>query len=105
MSEFVSVRKAVCAGPRRFYPSDKAELTAMLFEMFARVQPPGSSLPAFGLISPHAGYIYSGPIAAHGYKIPQAGNYHGVIIVAPSHFAAFPGASIFPGQAYETPLG
>lgn len=104
METSASIRPSVCAGPRRFYPSDKAQLTGMLREMFARAEVPATSAP-MGIVSPHAGYAYSGPTAAHGYKLLRGHHYDRVIIVAPSHYAAFPGGSIFPGDAYETPLG
>jgi hypothetical protein len=57
------------------------------------------------LVSPHAGYVYSGLAAAHAYKMIQGSNYDCVIVVGPSHREYFDGVSIYPGDAYETPLG
>jgi AmmeMemoRadiSam system protein B len=57
------------------------------------------------LVSPHAGYVYSGLAAAHGYKMIQGSNYDCVVVVGPSHREYFDGVSIYPGDAYETPLG
>ncbi|MGR3220332.1 MAG: AmmeMemoRadiSam system protein B [Candidatus Anammoxibacter sp.] len=58
------------------------------------------------LISPHAGYIYSGLVAAHGYKIISNYNYNRVIILAPSHFGKrFRGVSVVRFTHYKTPLG
>jgi MEMO1 family protein len=58
-----------------------------------------------GLISPHAGFMYSGPVAAYGYKALQGTSYDTVIVVAPSHRAYFQGASIQDKGGYKTPLG
>jgi len=57
------------------------------------------------LVVPHAGYLYSGQTAAWAYKQIEGANYERVIILAPSHYAYFPGVSIFDGSAYDTPLG
>ena len=57
------------------------------------------------IVSPHAGYIYSGFTAAHAYKMIKGINYDCVIVVGPSHREYFDGVSIYPGDAYETPLG
>jgi MEMO1 family protein len=57
------------------------------------------------IISPHAGYVYSGFTAAHAYKILKGQKYDCVIAVGPSHREYFEGISIYPGDAYLTPLG
>ncbi len=57
------------------------------------------------LISPHAGYIYSGQVAAYGYKAIEGKNYRTVIILGPSHFYGFHGISVWPQGFFETPLG
>ena len=57
------------------------------------------------LVSPHAGYVYSGFAAAHAYKMIEGNNYDCVVVVGPSHREYFDGVSIYPGDAYETPLG
>ena len=58
-----------------------------------------------GLISPHAGYVYSGQIAANAYNLIRGNKYDVVIIVGPSHRVAFHGVSVFSRGGYETPLG
>ncbi len=58
-----------------------------------------------GLISPHAGYIYSGEIAAYGYKAISGMQYETIIIISPSHRKYFDGAAIMERGGYETPLG
>jgi AmmeMemoRadiSam system protein B/AmmeMemoRadiSam system protein A len=58
------------------------------------------------LIVPHAGLVYSGAIAAHGYKLLENSEYKNVILVGPSHRYRFEGVSVYgPEIAWETPLG
>jgi hypothetical protein len=59
----------------------------------------------FGIVSPHAGYVYSGNTAASAYNLIKGKNYKTVIVISPSHSEYFPGISIYDGDAYETPLG
>jgi MEMO1 family protein len=61
--------------------------------------------PIKGLISPHAGYLYSGLTAAHGFKAIEGQDIETAIIIGPSHHISFEGVSIFDGSFYETPLG
>lgn len=58
-----------------------------------------------GLVVPHAGYVYSGAVAAHAYKLLDAGAFDRVLIVAPSHRAAFSGVCATRKEGYRTPLG
>ncbi|MCX8118263.1 MAG: AmmeMemoRadiSam system protein B [Desulfobacterota bacterium] len=58
-----------------------------------------------GLIAPHAGYIYSGLVAASAYKLIQGKEFPSVVVVAPSHRVAFKGASLYDRGGYRTPLG
>jgi AmmeMemoRadiSam system protein B len=58
-----------------------------------------------GLIAPHAGYTYSGQVAANAYKLILGKKYDAVIVVGPSHRVAFHGVSVFSKGGYETPLG
>jgi AmmeMemoRadiSam system protein B/AmmeMemoRadiSam system protein A len=57
------------------------------------------------IIAPHAGYVYSGQVAAYAYKSIQNKNYESVVILAPSHKLGFEGCSIYPNGGYETPFG
>jgi AmmeMemoRadiSam system protein B/AmmeMemoRadiSam system protein A len=59
----------------------------------------------FGLISPHAGYIYSGPVAAFAYKTLDGMEFDDVIIIGPSHYHGFYGASVDTVAGRMTPLG
>ncbi|MEW6375687.1 MAG: AmmeMemoRadiSam system protein B [Thermodesulfobacteriota bacterium] len=57
------------------------------------------------LISPHAGYMYSGSVAGYAYKLIEGKAFDSVIVVAPSHRALFKGASLYDRGGYRTPLG
>ncbi len=87
-----------------FYPRHAESLSAMVDGFLAEADPePVENLRA--LICPHAGYDYSGPVAASGYKLLKGQEFETVIVLAPSHTAAFEGASLPNADAYETPLG
>lgn len=68
-----------------------------------------ASVPAHGriyaLISPHAGYVYSGPVAAYAYKTVQGEAFDDVIVIGPSHRHGFHGVSVDTLAGRETPLG
>jgi MEMO1 family protein len=57
------------------------------------------------IIVPHAGYVYSGQTAAYSYKAVAEQKFDAVVIVGPSHREYFKGISVYPGDAYRTPLG
>ncbi len=97
------VRKPVWAG--QFYDGDKARLSARIDAFLADAAPAPVSGEIRVLIVPHAGYVYSGRVAAFGYKLVQGRDYETVVILGPSHRVAFEGASIWPDGAFETPLG
>jgi AmmeMemoRadiSam system protein B len=58
-----------------------------------------------GLIAPHAGLMFSGPVAAYAYKAAAAGVYDVAFLVGPSHFVEFDGVAVWPDGAFESPLG
>ena len=59
----------------------------------------------YGLVAPHAGYMYSGKTAGYGYNLLKGRAYKTVVVISPSHREYFPGISIYDGDAFETPLG
>ncbi|HID40128.1 MAG TPA: AmmeMemoRadiSam system protein B [Calditrichaeota bacterium] len=59
----------------------------------------------YGLIAPHAGYMYSGGVAARSYRQVVDREYDVVVVIAPSHHVYFEEISVFNGDAYRTPLG
>jgi len=99
---FEHVRGPAVAG--LFYPRHQSDLSRNVDNLLAEVKSePVKNLRA--LICPHAGYEFSGKIAAVSYKQLVGRNFATVILLGPSHYAAFTGAFVSPADAYETPLG
>jgi MEMO1 family protein len=97
------LRKSVIAGS--WYPGAPSILRRDIenyFDLSPDLELEGEVV---GLIAPHAGYIYSGQVAANVYKLIRGKKYDAVIVVGPSHRVAFHGVSIFSKGGYETPLG
>jgi AmmeMemoRadiSam system protein B/AmmeMemoRadiSam system protein A len=97
------VREPAVAGA--FYPARKEELEKTVRAYLAEVHPPQVTGRVVGLVSPHAGYTYSGETAAYGYKLLEGRPVKRAIIIAPSHQVGFHGLSIPQVDAYRTPLG
>ena len=97
------IRPAQVAG--YFYPADPEKLKKNIAQLLDITKPKETINKIFGVVSPHAGYIYSGKTAAHAYNLLIGKNYKRVVIISPSHSEYFPGISVFEGDAYETPLG
>jgi AmmeMemoRadiSam system protein B len=58
------------------------------------------------VIAPHAGMMFSGPVAAYSYQAAAASKpFDAAVLVGPSHFVAFDGVALYPDGAFETPLG
>ncbi|MCD4680829.1 MAG: AmmeMemoRadiSam system protein B [Bacteroidales bacterium] len=96
-------RKATAAG--RFYTSNPVELRSTLKKLFADAIPKKTN-NVVAIISPHAGYAFSGEVAASAYnQIDKEKNYENIFIIASSHCTSFYGASIYSLGNYETPLG
>lgn len=97
------IRPAQVAG--YFYPADPAKLKNEINHLLNKSEPADKYNKIFGIVSPHAGYVYSGRTAAFAYNQLRGKNYKRVIIISPSHSEYFSGVSVFAGDAYETPLG
>ena len=97
------VKDADLAG--RWYPSSKQELIKLLDGYLASADPEKLDAPLLALISPHAGYKFSGPIAAYGYKLAQGRGIRTVIIIGFSHEKQFDGISIYDRGSFNTLLG
>lgn len=98
------IRKPTVAG--LFYPEDANELKELILSLLQKNKPTKRYNNIVGIISPHAGYIYSGKSAAVAYNVlKDNSNFETVIILSPSHQKYFKGSSIYNGDAYETPLG
>ena len=97
-------RKPIVAG--MFYESDADKLSKQIDSFLQNVKQ--DSLPLgkiLALIVPHAGYVYSGQVAAHAYRLVQGKDYQTVVIIGTSHRHGFKGCSIYLKGAYESPLG
>ena len=101
--EKASIRQPAVAG--QFYPAQPEELRRMLDDYLAQAEVPLLSGNLVALIAPHAGYIYSGKVAAHSYALLKGRKYGRVVVIAPSHFEGFSFVSVYDGDAYATPLG
>ncbi len=96
------VREPAVAG--LFYPESARELSREIERCLEQAKPhPVENLRA--LIVPHAGYTYSGPVAAYGYRLVQGRAFSTVVVLAPSHYALLDGASVCAADVFRTPLG
>ncbi len=97
------IRESVIAGT--WYPGSAARLRSEIRQYLDQVETRDIDGRLMGLIAPHAGYMYSGPVAAHAYKLLEGRRFHRVVVLAPSHRAYFSGASVYSLGGYRTPLG
>lgn len=103
-----TVRQPAVAGT--FYPADPAELEGTVRGLLADVPrglAPDPAAPAKALIVPHAGYIYSGPVAASAFRqlVGREDEIRRVVLLGPSHRVAFEGLALCPADVFATPLG
>jgi hypothetical protein len=89
----------------QFYPSSKEKLSGMIDKFIENVPPKPEHFTAFLLISPHAGYGFSGQSAAFGYKFLKNKRYKTVIIIGTSHHKVFSGAAVYGEGSFSTSLG
>ena len=100
-----TIRPAAVAGS--FYPAAAAELHREIGELLGSVETAAVAPVPKALIAPHAGYIYSGPIAAAGYirLAPARERITRVVLLGPSHFVGFHGMAAGSAEGWQTPLG
>src|SRR5436309_14736606 len=100
-----NVRKAAVAGS--WYPGTAAALASAvdghLEQADRRARDVAGDLDA--LIAPHAGLMYSGPVAAHAYRLLRNRAFDDAVLVGPSHFVGFEGVSVYPSGGFDTPFG
>lgn len=89
----------------QFYPEEKKELEKMIEGFLEKVKIPQIEGEIFGMILPHAGYVFSGFVAAHGFKAIKGKKIDTVILIGDSHYERFDGVSIWESGKWETPLG
>jgi MEMO1 family protein len=97
------IHESVIAGS--WYPGTEATLRQMVGKLLSDA--PETNLPGapVALIAPHAGYRFSGPVAAYAYKLLEKQKFSTVVVIAPSHYAHFQGISIYDQGGFRTPLG
>lgn len=88
-----------------FYPSDKNTLKEAVEGFLFKAEAKPHSGRLIAIISPHAGYIFSGQVAAYGYKNLKGSSIKRVILIGPSHQVGFKGASVYTKGGFRTPLG
>ncbi|MDG6006275.1 MAG: AmmeMemoRadiSam system protein B [Candidatus Brocadia sp.] len=105
-TELIEVWEPQAAG--RFYPDNETILKDQINSFFKTVPAPAPNGRPVAIISPHAGYQYSGQVAAYGYNAIKGIDYSRVIVLSPSHFRngkRFRGVSILKTKGFKTPLG
>ena len=88
-----------------FYPDDPRELKRQIDFYIKNLEDKPVLGEIHGIIVPHAGYMYSGQVAAAAYKQLLDRDYRIVVVIAPSHREYFNGISIAPARCFKTPLG
>jgi hypothetical protein len=88
-----------------FYPGDAGALRATVEKLLGEAKKVPIEGRIVGLIAPHAGYGYSGPTAAAAFKQLEGRPIGTVILIGSSHRASFPGAAVWSGDGWMTPLG
>ncbi|MFB5624038.1 MAG: MEMO1 family protein [Nitrosopumilus sp.] len=102
------IREPVVAG--QFYPEKEEDLKNMIRYCIDHEYGPGnnpktSNDKIYGIICPHAGYVYSGPTACHSYKAISSQNPELAIIIGPNHFGVGKDAATMIDSQWQTPLG
>jgi len=96
------VRPAAVAG--MFYPANPQQLSKEIGHMLAvaNASVDGTIVAA---VAPHAGYIYSGQVAAYAYSALRRREFQRVVVLSPTHCVSFRSSSVYDGDCYRTPLG
>jgi AmmeMemoRadiSam system protein B len=98
-----ALRRAAFAGS--WYPRSAAAIVAEVEGYLGAASPGAVTGRLVGMVSPHAGLHYSGPVAAYGYSLLRGRAAVSVVLVGPSHRVAFEGMAVQASGAWETPLG
>ena len=97
------IRESVIAGS--WYPGNASRLQQEVQAYLSQASVVDFKGQLIALISPHAGYRYSGKVAAYAYKTLEMHKFDTVVVIAPSHRAYFKGVSVYDRGGYRTPLG
>ncbi|MCD6352012.1 MAG: AmmeMemoRadiSam system protein B [Armatimonadetes bacterium] len=97
------VRAPAVAG--MFYPADAGRLREQIQHDLDAASPPKVPGRVLAVIAPHAGYEFSGAVAAHAYRVVRGRHYDTVVLLGPSHHVYCPGAALPETETWRTPLG
>ena len=97
------IREPAVAG--MFYPDKPDILSRDVKQYLENAKKEKIEGEIVALLSPHAGYMYSGQVAAYAYKLIEGKDLDSVVMIAPSHQALFKGASLYDRGGFRTPLG
>jgi AmmeMemoRadiSam system protein B len=99
------LRRMAVAGS--WYPADAGALAREVDRYLAAAgtSDTGDPQAPVAIIAPHAGLLYSGPIAAHAYRLLAGREVDVAVLVGPSHFVGFEGVAIYQHGAFDTPFG
>ena len=97
------IREPAVAG--LFYPKDPAALSRMVDVLLAAAKDTPLDGELRALICPHAGYPFSGPVAAYSFRLLAGRDYSTVVVMGPSHYSDLRGASVTNADVFRTPLG
>jgi MEMO1 family protein len=110
LSSRARIRRPAVAGI--FYPRDPFELNQTIERSFKdqrfgpnKLPPSGSKRRIYGIVSPHAGYLYSSAVAANGFYEVSSMEFDDVVMIGPNHYGIGTGAAIMNTGLWETPLG
>ena len=98
----MNIRRAAVAGS--WYPGTAPALAAAVDKHLATVDRDVAG-DLVALVAPHAGLMYSGPVAAHAYHLLRGRAFDVAVLVGPSHFVGFDGVAVFSSGGFATPLG
>ncbi|MEA3464328.1 MAG: AmmeMemoRadiSam system protein B [Patescibacteria group bacterium] len=101
--KFQNIRQPAVAG--QFYPADKKELKSEIEKYLLAVEESKVKSNIKAVMVPHAGYVFSAPVAAYSYKQLQGKKVRTAVIICNSHTAYFDGIAIDESDAWQTPLG
>jgi hypothetical protein len=95
-----------------FYPSEPLELKRLIEQSFrdqkfgpGKIPPSEFKRRIYGIVSPHAGYVYSGAVAANGFYEVSSMDFDNVVMIGPNHYGIGTGVATMRNGVWETPLG
>jgi AmmeMemoRadiSam system protein B len=103
MDHLTDIRPSPIAG--RWYPADPTRLAQSVDGYLAAVQLPQINGEVIAIMAPHAGHVYSGPVAGYAFAALRGMQPEIVVVVSPMHHPYFQSLLTSGHQAYETPLG